>query len=129
MCYSYTTAKLRHLRSALVALLAAGLLLFAIACGDEPTHTEAGDLDDGDRTMLCEELQEIGECTYTEEQDGGTSTVTFEPPEDCDDFSDDLGGVGDECTATYGDFIDCAEDCENAESACGRVLECLLSAH
>ena len=39
----------------------------------------------------------------------------------------DANELDDDCSATYGDFIDCHENCESEEAACERVVECYFA--
>ncbi len=118
-----------RISSALATLLVvAATTLFAFGCGTPaPTDTEADELDEDERQMLCEELQEIGSCTVTEEDENYEATMNFDAPDDCDEYSDSLMELDDDCPATYGDFIDCHENCASEEAACNRVIECYFA--
>lgn len=88
---------------ALVALLCAG-------CG-LPDDKTLGELDDGDRTKLCEELAKFESVTLTcgEQQ----LTLGPSPVSECEA---DFGALPTECSATVGDVRDCMEAIQ--------VLEC-----
>ena len=113
------------------ALVPAGLLLLATACGipDDALLTE---LSDGQRTSLCEELADFDSVTL--ECDGVTLTYDPTPVGEC---TADYASLPAGCSATVGDERACLEvvlnitcDTHTFDGPCAALLDdsCLADA-